>query len=74
MGNNYAIHVGVMLKEHLEAVGLTQKELCARIEVSTTIINEIIKGKRKMTLVGSIISFEEVSVYKNRPFMFTTLF
>ena len=35
---------------------------------------DTIKGKRKMTLVGSIISFEEVSVYKNRPFMFTTLF
>ena len=48
METNYAIHVGVMLKEHLEAVGLTQKELCARIEVSTTIINEIIKGKRNM--------------------------
>lgn len=40
MGTNYAIHVGVIVKEHLDALGLTQKELCARIEVSTTIINE----------------------------------
>ena len=57
METNYAIHVGVMLKEHLEAVGLTQKELCARIEVSTTIINEIIKGKRNMnaTLANKLV-------------------
>ena len=48
MVTNYAIHVGVILKEHLEALALTQKELCARIEVSTTIINELIKGKRNM--------------------------
>lgn len=48
MGTNYAIHVGVILKEHLEALGLTQRELCERIDVSTTIINELIKGKRNM--------------------------
>ena len=48
MGTNYAIHVGVILKEHLEVLGLTQKELCERINVSTTIINELIKGKRNM--------------------------
>lgn len=48
MGTNYAIHVGVILKDHLDALGLTQKELCERIEVSTTVINELIKGKRNM--------------------------
>ena len=48
MGTNYAIHVGVILKENLEVLGLTQKELCERINVSTTIINELIKGKRNM--------------------------
>lgn len=48
MGTNYAVHVGVILKEHLESIGLTQKELSERIDVSTTIINELIKGKRNM--------------------------
>ena len=48
MGTNYVVHVGVILKEHLEDLGITQKELCERINVSTTIINEIIKGKRNM--------------------------
>ena len=48
MGTNYVVHVGVILKEHLEDLGITQKELCERINVSTTIINELIKGKRNM--------------------------
>ncbi len=48
METNYAIHAGVILKEHLDSLGLTQKELCDKIDVSTTVINEIIKGKRKM--------------------------
>lgn len=46
MAINYAIHPGQILKEHLEAVSMTQKELALSIGVSTTIINEIIKGKR----------------------------
>lgn len=45
---NYAIHVGVFLKDALEAYGMTQKELSDKIGVSKTIINEIIKGKRGM--------------------------
>lgn len=46
MENNYVVHPGVILKEHLDALSLTQKELSVKIGVSTTIINEIIKGKR----------------------------
>lgn len=50
METNFVVHVGVILKEHLETLGMTQKELCERIDVSPTIINELIKCKRKMNV------------------------
>lgn len=46
---NYAVHVGIPLKEALEAYSMKQCELAERIGVSKTVINEIIKGKRGMS-------------------------
>lgn len=48
METNYVVHVGVILKENLEALNMSQKELCQRIDEHPTVINEIIKGKRGM--------------------------
>ena len=48
METNYAVHVGVILKENLDALNMSQKELCKKIDEHPTVINEIIKGKRKM--------------------------
>lgn len=45
---NYAVHPGVILKEDMEMVGMTQKELSDKTGISKTVINEIIKGKRKI--------------------------
>ena len=50
METNYVIHVGAVLKDNLQTLGLSQKELCRRTGISTTIINEIIKGKRKISI------------------------
>lgn len=43
---NYAVHPGVLLKEELEALHLTQKAAAEKAGVSKTVINEVIKGKR----------------------------
>ena len=45
---NYAVHPGIILKEDMEMVGMTQKDLADKTGISKTIINEIIKGKRKI--------------------------
>ena len=43
---NYTVHPGILLKEEIEALNLTQKEVAEKAGVSKTIINEVIKGKR----------------------------
>ena len=43
---NYAVHPGVLLKEELDALHLTQKAAAEKAGVSKTVINEVIKGKR----------------------------
>lgn len=45
---NYAIHPGEFVKDEMEEVGITQKNLAKKIGVSTTIINEVVKGKRRI--------------------------
>lgn len=43
---NYAVHPGVLLKEELDALHLTQKAAAEKAGVSKTVINEVIKSKR----------------------------
>lgn len=45
---DYIIHPGVFLKEEMQAIKITQKELSQRTGISKTVINEIIKGKRNI--------------------------
>lgn len=43
------IHPGEMLKDEIEARGITQKDLAGRMGVSYTVFNEILNGKRPIT-------------------------
>lgn len=43
------IHPGEMLKDEIEARGITQKDLTKRMGVSYTVFNEILNGKRPIT-------------------------
>jgi addiction module HigA family antidote len=43
------IHPGEMLKDEIEARGITQKDLSKRMGVSYTVFNEILNGKRPIT-------------------------
>ena len=45
---NYAVHPGVFLREEMESMKISQKMLSEKIGVSKTIINEVLKGKRKI--------------------------
>lgn len=45
---NYAIHPGVFLREEMEAMEMTQKELAEKVGCSPSVINEIIREKRKI--------------------------
>lgn len=43
------IHPGEMLKDEIEARGITQKDLAKRMGVSYTVFNEILNGKCPIT-------------------------
>ena len=45
---NYAIHPGVFLREEMEAMNMTQKELAEKIGCSPSIVNEVLHEKRKI--------------------------
>lgn len=57
MSKNYAndmmpselIHPGEMIKDEIEARGVTQKELAQKMGVSYSVFNEILNGKRPVT-------------------------
>ncbi len=47
--SNYVVSVGAMLLDDLKAMNMSQKELSEKIKVPRSVVNEIIKGKRKMS-------------------------
>ncbi len=49
MMSSELIHPGEMIKDELQARGLTQKELAQQMGVSYTVFNEILNGKRPVT-------------------------
>ena len=51
---NYAVHPGEILKEYLDDSGMTQIELAKKIGINKIIINEIINGKRPITMKTAI--------------------
>ena len=46
----YNIHVGEIIKDEIDYRKISQKELSDSSGISTTIINEIIKGKRNLNV------------------------
>ena len=56
LGFSYtAIHPGEILKEELEARGITQKDFAKMISVSYTQLNEILNGKRAISTDFAIL-------------------
>jgi len=51
---NYAVHPGEILQEYLEDGNITQREVARKTGLNKTIINEIIKGKRPITMKTAI--------------------
>lgn len=43
------VHPGEMLKDELEARGISQRKFAALINVSYSVLNEVINGKRPIT-------------------------
>ena len=49
LNSSYAIHPGEMIKDEIEFRGISQKALAAEIGVSTSVLNEVLNGKRAVT-------------------------
>ena len=49
MTSSNLIHPGEMIKDEIQARGLTQKELAQQMGVSYSVFNEILNGKRPVT-------------------------
>lgn len=52
---NYVVHPGMILRDDLELMGMTQAELAKETGISKTIINGIIKGKRNLTAKYAVL-------------------
>lgn len=52
---NYAIHPGIVLKEDLKLLKISQIKLSKLTGISKTVINEIIKGKRDINAKIAVI-------------------
>ena len=50
MASDYTISLGAILAEDLKEMKISQKDLADKIGVPKSTVNEIIKGKRRMTL------------------------
>lgn len=50
-----AIHVGEYIKDELDARGMQQKELAKMTGIQTSVLNDIIKGKRDLTAEHSVL-------------------
>lgn len=50
-----AIHVGEYIKDELDARGMLQKELAKMTGIQTSVLNDIIKGKRDLTAEHSVL-------------------
>lgn len=46
---NFAVHPGRIMNEYLKALKMSQKKLSQLTGINKTVINELIKGKRKFT-------------------------
>ena len=44
------VHPGLLLKEEIECRGITQKSLAKQMGVSYTVLNEILNGKRPISV------------------------
>lgn len=47
--SSLAIHPGEMIKDEIKERGITQRQLAAQMEVSPTVLNEVLNGKRPVT-------------------------
>lgn len=55
MTSSLLIHPGEMIKDEITARGLTQKELARQMGVSYTVFNEILNGKRPVTIEYALL-------------------
>ena len=58
-----AVHPGEILRDEIEYRGISQRDLARRIDVSPTIINEVLKGKRQLgtelaLLIGAALDID----------------
>ena len=65
MMSSLLIHPGEMIKDEIVARGLTQKELAQQMDVSYTVFNEILNGKRPVTTEYSLLLEAELGTDAN---------
>jgi len=55
MTSSELIHPGEMIKDEITARGMTQKELAQQMGVSYSVFNEILNGKRPVTIEYALL-------------------
>ena len=55
LNSSELIHPGEMIKDEIRARGITQKELSRQMGVSYSVFNEILNGKRPVTIEYALL-------------------
>ena len=50
MTSSLAIHSGEMIKDEIESRGISQRQLAKQMEVSYSVLNEVLNGKRPLSV------------------------
>ena len=50
MTSSLAIHPGEMIKDEIESRGISQRQLAKQMEVSYSVLNEVLNGKRPLSV------------------------
>lgn len=51
----YSTHPGEIVSDELEARGISQRQFAEAIDMSPTVVNEILKGHRSITLATALL-------------------
>ena len=63
--SNKGIHPGAILRKELEAIGLCQSQLATRMQRPFQAINEIIRGKKRITADTAVQLEQELGIEAN---------
>ena len=65
LSSSFAIHPGELIKDEIDSRNITQKQLAEKMNVSYTVLNEVLNGKRPVNTEYAILLQEVLGIDAN---------